>query len=142
MTTTLATRYRVTRDPESACPALAGHRASIITRDAIDAEEYEVCVWGNGSQLEQQLNSASSVISYTEAGSVTADLKEIGEAITDDMYATWINTHPAYDSSPSRTTRAMVSDLCEEFVLNTIESAQGEVDVTADVLADIRQIDA
>ena len=74
MTQTLATRYYVTRDPQSEFPELNGNTDEIISQDPHDDAHYTVCVWGNGSALEQALNEASSVIRFTELGSVVADL--------------------------------------------------------------------
>lgn len=135
MKTTLATRYYVTRDPESEFPELNGVRGIIISENPHDAKHYTVTVWGNGVPLEQALNEASSVIRFTELGSVVADLDEIREAITDDNYRLWINHNQIY-CSPSRNLAAMTRELCEEYVLNTIETAKGAVDITADVVVD------
>lgn len=43
-TTTLATRYYVTRDPESEFPELNGNTGSIISQDPHDEAHYTVCV--------------------------------------------------------------------------------------------------
>lgn len=135
--TTLATRYKVTRDAESEYPELAA-QGNIISEDPQSDSVYELCVWGNGASLEQTLNEASSVVEYKEIGSVIADLDEIKDAITDSNYKAWVNSHESHDGSPMRTLMAMAKDLCEEFVLNTIESASGVVDITADVVADAK----
>ena len=135
--TTLATRYYVTRDPESEFPELCGNTGSLIdNEDVHDPSHYTVCVWGNGATLEQTLNEASSVIRFTELGCVVADLDEIKAAITDESYRLWIASNSTHDGSPRRTLAAMAKDLCEEYVLNTIETAKGVVDITADVIAD------
>ena len=134
---TLATRYTVTRDPESEYPELAGLSGIIIVNDPTSDSEYKLCVWGNGASVEQELNSASSVTGYTEIGSIRADLEEIAEAITNDAYRAWISMNGTHDGSPRRTTMVMAKDICEEFVLNTIEVAQGIRDITQDVIADL-----
>ena len=134
--TILATRYYVTRDPESEFPELNGNTGSIISQDPHDEAHYTVCVWGNGSALEQALNEASSVIRFTELGSVVADLDAIQAAITDESYCAYDRTNSTHDGSPRRTLSAMAKELCEEYVLNTIETAKGAVDITADVVAD------
>jgi hypothetical protein len=136
MTQTLATRYYVTRDAESEFPELNGNTGSIISQDPHDDAHYTVCVWGNGAALEQTLNEASSVIRFTELGSVVADLDVIQAAITDDSYRAYDRTNSTHDGSPRRTLNAMAKELCEEYVLNTIEAAKGVVDITADVIAD------
>ena len=136
MTTTLATRYYVTRDAESEFPELNGNTGEIISQDPHDGAHYTVCVWGNGSALEQALNEASSVIRFTELGSVVADLDAIQSQITDQPYNAWARSNSTHDGSPRRTLTAMAKELCEEYVLNTIESAKGVVDITATVTAD------
>ena len=136
MTTTLATRYYVTRDPESELAELAGLRGIIISEDPHDEQHYTVTVWGNGVPLAQALNEASSVIRFTELGSVIADLDEIRDSLTDANYLAWMVSHQTHDGSPSQSLAAMARELCEEFVLNTIETAKGVVDITADVIAD------
>jgi hypothetical protein len=133
--TTLATRYYVTRDPESEFPEL-GNTGEIISQDPHDDAHYVICVWGNGASLEQVLNEASSVVRFTELGSVVADLSDIHDSISDDQYRTWMSSCQTHDGSPSRNLAAMVRELCEEYVLNTIETAKGVVDITADVVAD------
>jgi hypothetical protein len=137
--TTLATRYYVTRNPESEFPELNVNTGSIISQDPHDDAHYTVCVWGNGSALEQTLNEASSVIRFTELGSVVADLDAIQAAITDDSYRAYDRTNSTHDGSPRRTLNAMAKELCEEYVLNTIETAKGVVDITADVVADQKE---
>jgi len=137
--TTLATRYYVTRDPENEFPELNGHHAQIISQDPHDDAHYTVCVWGNGSSLEQALNEASSVIRFTELGSVVADMDAIQSQITDqayNAYNAWVGSNSTHDGSPRRTLNAMAKELCEEYVLNAIETAKGVVDITADVTAD------
>ena len=134
--TTLATKYYVTRDPESEFPELSGVRGIIISEDPKDDKHYTVTVWGNGAPLEQALNEASSVVRFTELGSVVADLDEIHAAITDDNYRLWMASSQTHDGTPTRSLAAMARELCEEFVLNTIETAKGVVDITADVIAD------
>ena len=139
MNTTLATRYYVTRDPQSEFPELNGVRGIIINEDPHDEQHYTVTVWGNGVPLEQALNEASSVIRFTEIGSVVADLEAIREAITDDMYRAWMASSQTHDGTPTRNLAAMARELCEEYVLNTIETAKGVVDITADVIADQKE---
>lgn len=136
MNNTLATRYYVTRDPESEFPELNGNTGSIISTDPHDDAHYTVCVWGNGAALEQALNEASSVIRFTEIGSVVADLDAIQSQITDQPYNAWARSNSTHDGSPRRTLNAMAKELCDEYVLNTIETAKGVVDITADVTAD------
>lgn len=96
-------------------------------------------VWGNGAQFEQALNEATAVRSYKELGSVTADLDQIAESISDNDYRAWFSTNRTHDDSPRKTVLAMARDLCEEFVLNTITGATGAVDITAEVLADMSE---
>lgn len=134
--TTLATRYYVTRYPQSEFPELNGNTGEIISQDPHDDAHYTVCVWGNGATLEQMLNEASSVIRFTELGSVVADLSEVNDAITDDAYRAWMTSNQTHDGTPTRNLAVMARELCEEYVLNTIETAKGVVDITADVIAD------
>lgn len=134
--TTLATKYYVTRDPESEFPELSGVRGIIIDENPHDEKHYTVTVWGNGVPLEQALNEASSVVRFSELGSVVADLDEIRAAITDDNYRAWMASNQTHDGTPTRNVAAMARELCEEFVLNAIETAKGVVDITADVVAD------
>jgi hypothetical protein len=134
--TTLATRYYVTRDPESEFPELNGHQGQIISDDSHDDAHYTVCVWGNGAPLEQALNEATSVVRFTEIGSVVADLNEIRDSITDSQYLAWMASNQSHDGSPQRSLAAMARELCEEYVMNTIETAKGVVDITATVIAD------
>jgi len=134
MNTTLAARYYVTRDPESEFPELNGNTGSIISQDPHDDAHYTVCAWGNGASLEQALNEASSVIRFTELGSVVADLDAIQSQITDESYNAWARSNSTRDGSPRRTLNAMAKELCEEYVLNTINTAKGVVNITADVI--------
>lgn len=136
--TTLATRYYVTRNPESEFPELNGVRGIIISEDPHDEQHYTVNVWGDGAPLEQALNESSSVIRFTELGSVVADLDQIREAITDASYRAWMAASQTHDGTPSRNLAAMSRELCEEFVLNAIETAKGVVDITTDVIAESR----
>ena len=137
--TALATRYYVTRDPESEFPELNGNSGSIISQDPHDDAHYTVCVWGDGAALEQALNEASSVIRFTELGSVVADLDAIQSQITDEPYNAWARSNSTHDGSPRRTLNAMAKELCEEYVLNTIETAKSVVDITDAVTADQKE---
>lgn len=139
MKQTLATRYHVTRDPESDFPELNGNTGSIISQDPHDDKHYTISVWGNGSPLEQALNEAASVIRFTEIGSVVADLDAIQSQITDQSYNAWARSNSTHDGSPRRGLVAMAKELCEEYALNAIESAKGVVDITAEVTADQAQ---
>ena len=139
MNNTLATRYYVTRDPESELPELNGNTGSIISQDPHDDAHYTVCVWGDSASLEQALNEASSVIRFTELGSVVADLDAIQSQITDQPYNAWARSNSTHDGSPRRTLNAMAKELCEEYVLNAIETAKGVVDITAAVTADQKE---
>ena len=139
MKQTLATRYYVTRNPLSEFPELNGNTGSIISQDPHDDAHYTVCVWGDGASLEQALNEASSVIRFTELGSVVADLDAIQSQITDQPYNAWARSNSTHDGSPRRTLNAMAKELCEEYVLNAIETAKGVVDITAAVTADQKE---
>jgi len=75
------------------------------------------------------------VISFDETGSVVADLDEIAEAISDRALSSWI----ASTDYSTRTKLAFAKYACDEYVLNTITGANGVVDITADVLADLHE---
>ena len=139
MMTTLATKYNVKRDPKSEYSELAGVRNIIISEEQEDGNRYYLCVWGNGIPVEQEFENAPSVREYQEVGSVVADLGAIGEAISDNSYAAWINSHQDHNGSPSRTVASMAKDLCAEFVLNKIEKAEGVIDITEEVIEDAKQ---
>lgn len=140
--TTLATRYTMTTAHDAdtnLCIDWQCFDVDEITEVGVRSSGW---VWGNGVQTEQRMNEVSDVISFDEIGSAAADLDEIADAISDRVFCRWIATlnegQPGGYRAP-KTKLQCAREVCEEYVLNTIESATGVVDITADVVADLRE---